>query len=415
MPAAVVGLFGKIVEASRAPRKGTKPVPVDLGQTAQPLAVGEDIFGESVPVLKTEPLEPTKQISSRSLVENWRDDVRQAHQEEQAQRKEEALISFDEPQENPACDSDLLAAAHLDMGMTAGADDQQKSDARGRFDSSDDLICLETAPQPGASLPLRQTAPSRKPTPQTPTDRLSQPPGADWTQEQSQSLLDSPVPPLACADIQPARTPALEPTRLVPPEKAAEPPTRDMSSKKSHILKLAENRAEDVASILELAPGHVSVELKFGCFYLKDLSHSQIDVGSGPYWGTAEMLESLNGDDIPPSCIGFSTALTTCGPDIEDLVKMRPSGEPPWVHFETQVWYEFSLSSEEQAPFVVEVDAETFNACCRGVEKELGDVYLHCVRRPWDMRIGVTQQTALSHSPLHVAIADALVASMNVR
>ncbi|KAM4055050.1 hypothetical protein HRG_005859 [Hirsutella rhossiliensis] len=413
LPTAVVNLFEKIVQASRTLRNGTSPnVPGNLGQNVRPIAPGgdtsvEDIFGESVPVLSAEPLEPAKQTSSRSLVETWRDGVRQAQQEKQVQsQEEEALISFDEPQEILPRESDLLAAAHLEMVM--GVKDQQTSDARGHFDTSDDLICLEPAPQPHA------LDPSLKQTLQQPIDLLSQPPCVDWSQELSLSILDSVVPPLAGLTIQQVQAPTLVTTCPAPPEKAVFTPSNGRPSRKSHILKLAEAHTKDLASILELSPGLVSIELKFGRFYLKNLSHSQVDIGSGPYWTMAEMLDSLNADDVPESCIGFSTALTTCGPDVDDLVEMHPPGEAPWVHFETQVCYEISCCLEDQAPFIVEIDAETFKTCCRGVEKELGDLYLHCVRRPWDMQVRVSQRTALNQSTLHVAIADALVASMNV-
>lgn len=415
-PTAVENLFAKILLASRAPCNGTSSnVPLDPVQNTQPIAPEEDVFGPSVPALSVEPLQPMQQASSRSLVENWRDGVMQAQQEEGVRcQAEEMLISFDEPQETPRRESELLAAAHQDMEMCAGPLGRRTNDARGGFDTSDDLICLEPASQSRPPHQPPSTSASLQQPSQMPPSMSRHAPVPERSLDQSMSLLDLAVPPLACLDIKHAPTPVLVTSSPRPPEPAESTTSTRQPSRKSHILKLAEAGVKDLASILELAPGQVSIELEFGRFYMKNLSHSLIDVGSGPHWTMADMLESLNADDVPGGCVGFSTALTSCGPDVEDLVKLCPRGEAPWVHFETKVWYEVFCVPEDQEPFIVEIDADSFRTNCRGVEKELGHLYLHCVRRPWDMRVRVAQKTALNHSPLHVAIADALVASICV-
>lgn len=64
-------------------------------------------------------------------------------------------------------------------------------------------------------------------------------------------------------------------------------------------MRLAEARIKSLAAALPLTPGIVSMELRFDRFYLTDLRHSEVDLGSGPYWTEADMLEFLNDDDMP--------------------------------------------------------------------------------------------------------------------
>lgn len=394
-PAAVGRLFLKIAEAALPPNNRAKsdlaPASAEKSGRAAPR---KGIFGANMPSKSSEvSLASAGPASTRSLVETWRDGVKQAQQEEE----EIALISFDEPQQVLTRNSDLLAAAQIEMKLGTEPHDQRTGDTCGRLDESEDLISFESASPINA--PPRALSP-------------------DCAREPDQSLLDLGVPPIECLAVQHDITPGLARTRFTLAEKATGAPTRRQLSKtqppcKSPALALTEASVKDLARILELAPGYVSIELNFGRFYLKNLSHSQVDVGSGPFWDMDQMLESLNADDVPRSCISFSTALTTCGPDMDELVKMQSCGRVPWEHLDTRVCYEISCSLEGQAPFI-ELDATTLEASCRGMEEELGACYAHCPCHSWDMRVAIARRSALDKSRLHTAIADALVASMNV-
>ncbi|POR39804.1 Uncharacterized protein TPAR_00024 [Tolypocladium paradoxum] len=186
------------------------------------------------------------------------------------------------------------------------------------------------------------------------------------------------------------------------------------SSTKSAMLTLTEARVKALASVLQLMPGNVSIDLNFGRFYLKDLSHSQVDVGAGPHWTIADILESLNANELPPQCLGFSTMLSTCGPDVDDLVEIQPPEEEKWSLCNTRVLYEFTCSMQGAGEFVVEVDSQTLEYGCRGLKEDLGHLYLHCVQRPWDLQVCVSRSTCLTKSPKHMAIGEALLASICV-
>ncbi|PNY22577.1 Uncharacterized protein TCAP_07099 [Tolypocladium capitatum] len=188
----------------------------------------------------------------------------------------------------------------------------------------------------------------------------------------------------------------------------------EAAAKKSGMLIQTEARVKDLASVLQLTPGNVSIDLNFGRFYLKDLSHSQVDVGAGPHWTVADMLENLNANELPPQCLGFSTILSTCGPDMDDLAGIQPPVEQKWSLCSTRVLYEFTCSIQGGDDFVVEVDSQTLEYGCRGLKEDLGHLYLHCVHRPWDMQVCVSRSTHLTKSPTHMAIGKALIASICV-
>ncbi|KYK56896.1 hypothetical protein DCS_03902 [Drechmeria coniospora] len=159
--------------------------------------------------------------------------------------------------------------------------------------------------------------------------------------------------------------------------------------KKKANLHEAKARVKDMAKILPFLPGRVSIGVKFGRIYVKDVSHSQVDVGTGPNFTMDEMLMMLYQQEHQ---LGFSTTLSTCGPDMDAFVRQQPRGEPSWLFSSpsTRVSYEFTCYSGVGDAFVVEVDAMTFDYAF------------------------ISRSTCLDSSPTHAAIGKALVASVSV-
>lgn len=174
-----------------------------------------------------------------------------------------------------------------------------------------------------------------------------------------------------------------------------------------------EARVRDVTAVLQFVPGHVSIDLRFGRFYLKDLSHSRVDVGSGPSFTAYDLATTLRG--IGRQRLGFSTVLSTHGSDMNDLVRIRPGAGQGWTLLDTLVQYEFLCTGQGNERFVVEIDGNSFERRCRGVREELGSVLVHCTQRSWDMKVCATRANCLGDSPRHAAIATALVASMCIK
>ncbi|KAL3964053.1 hypothetical protein ACCO45_001057 [Purpureocillium lilacinum] len=138
-----------------------------------------------------------------------------------------------------------------------------------------------------------------------------------------------------------------------------------------------------------------------------------LDFGSGPFYSAAELSDILH--DMDPASLGFSSALTTFGPDMERVVQARPPGEAAWRHLGTHVFYDFHCRDDSDTEFVVEVDAETFEFTCRGATKELRKLYLHGASRAWDMQVCASRAANLDSSTRYRAIGRAIVASICVK
>jgi len=195
--------------------------------------------------------------------------------------------------------------------------------------------------------------------------------------------------------------------------KLSSPVSRKGATAKNATQELAEAQLKSMAAVLQLAPGHVSIDLHFGRVYLMDVSHSQVDFGSGPFYSAAELSDILH--DMDPARLGFSSALTTFGPDMERVVQARPPGEAAWRHLGTHVFYDFHCRDDSDTEFVVEVDAETFEFTCRGATKELRKLYLHGASRAWDVQVCASRAANLDSSTRYRAIGRAIVASICVK
>ncbi|UNI14691.1 hypothetical protein JDV02_001293 [Purpureocillium takamizusanense] len=197
----------------------------------------------------------------------------------------------------------------------------------------------------------------------------------------------------------------------------AEKSSSRISRKAATVMNAARESAEaqlkSMSALLQLIPGHVALELHFGRIYLLDISHSLVDVGSGPAFSTTDLKDILH--DIGPKCLGFSSALTTYGPDMERAVQAKPQGAGAWQHLGTQVFYDFHCFDDSEIEFVIEVDASTFDFTCRGTKKELSRLFLHCASRAWDMQICATRAGNLDSSSKFRTIGRTIVASICAR
>ncbi|RDA94195.1 hypothetical protein CP533_6575 [Ophiocordyceps camponoti-saundersi (nom. inval.)] len=396
---------------------------------------------------------PAADVFDLSGVESWRDAVQQAHSREieesylppslmpslapsQPQSEPLSLIDLDPvmiPADDSERDSDLLRDVFCGPQVALGVEEEETRQQLDRlFLDTDDLICLNPTTRALSSTDARNQNP--KP-------------------EALSSLLDEDVPPeemqpsngqgVSPPELKPSNGRGVSPPELKPSNGRGGPPPvmkpnndREVSStqatplttvgvfvpktQKSHLLKMTETRVKELAGVLPLAPGLVSIELRFGRCYVNNLSPSQINNGHdrGPYFDDASSMNQILGR-LGERSFGFSTALSACGPDMDDFVQMHPPSERPWKLCGTEAWYEVvctpklkKLNGEAEAQMVVEIDAKTFEYRCRGMEQDLGCVYLHCVQRRWDMQVCISQRASLHDSPAHMAVAEALAASL---
>ncbi|RDA85637.1 hypothetical protein CP532_3536, partial [Ophiocordyceps camponoti-leonardi (nom. inval.)] len=384
-PSAVLDLFQSIVDANEAPQKAPQEEAPEEGPHDACQLGG---------------------LLGSSDVESWRINVQQAQSgetEELSQQASESqsLIDLDpvaDPVGGSERESDLLRDV-FGKPLSASCVQEETTQQVNSFLDSDDLICLNPTPQ----TPMATDAPK------------------DMKSDLPKSLLDDDAPPLP---IYVPPLPVGMSTRMqgrpASPTQAAPPHANGVSGRttpKSHLLKMTEARVKELAEVLPLAPGLVSIDLRFGRFYRKNLGANRINTshgrGHGPYWDDASSMVKVLGL-VEEGDVGFSTALSACGPDLEEFVQMHPPDESPWQLLDTEAWYEIActLNQDREAQMVVEVDAKTFEFRCRGIERELGSVYLHCVQRQWDAQVCISRRASLQNSPVHMAVAKALVASL---
>ncbi|PHH88197.1 hypothetical protein CDD83_7856 [Cordyceps sp. RAO-2017] len=402
----IADFLENVSQAQQEPKKGSDDDPWASTTTTAPVASATEQSSETLQI--------SEHCSVRNLVESWRDAVEQEKTDGleelwQLSNQVQGLISFDEPHQDRATSAyALLAAEMLEPNWEPQIVDPL---AQAYSNETEDLISFDEVKEPRPD-PFRPQGPAI---------------------DHDQSLLDTDSPNLAIPSIQHdvhvrstvdgvgkrgpemGHSPPTDPPGTQASAKAINGGSGDakQTTRKSRVLEMAEARVKALARLLPLTTGNVSIELKFGRFYRKNLSHSKIDFGSGPSCNLDEMLESLSTCSPWQNSIGFSGALTTCGPDADDLVKMSPPDEGGWLLLDTRTWYEISCSLEDRKAFIIDMDAETSTFRCRGAENELGCLYFHCVRRPWDMQVCISQNATLDKSRVHTAIAQALVASVS--
>ncbi|PHH67199.1 hypothetical protein CDD81_2968 [Ophiocordyceps australis] len=355
---------------------------------------------------------PSEDISTSNFVRNWIDDATCAKTTQQPQTED--LMSFEE-----------VLSSRAETICTNGS--------RDFAEQSGNLIDLEDEPQCNASLEL--------------TSCMQQPDLLDMSPP-SELLLD-PVEntfPTAFFGLQPdipkdirrtmdqradregrSSTPALKLEDGERPISAASwslglsrttrplLASQELLATNNTLLQLIKTKTKDLYSTLHLMPGIVSLDVKFGRVYIKDMSAALVSTGFGPYFLESQMMASLLVDQTQPSRFAFSTILSTAGFDADTLTELQPAKGGRWTSCDKEVWYEFECDSDEHGKFVVEMDAQTLEHRVRGPPHEVGTLNIHCVHRPWDIQVCVSHVQTLVKSPIHAAIADALAASVSIR
>lgn len=187
---------------------------------------------------------------------------------------------------------------------------------------------------------------------------------------------------------------------------------------KSDVLRHSEDRLKAMSQTLEHSPGHVSLEVIFGRIYIKKLAPSMVKDSTSEYsyQSVTEAANFLNGYKFPPDCVGFSPILSTMGGDADLLANITPPGDLPWCLAEREIWYDFQckLPDTRDAPFVLELNAKTFQYRCRGPRKELFSMYMHCPGRAWDMKACGARSSALGGEARFVKFVASLFEHMAI-
>ncbi|KAF5023319.1 hypothetical protein F66182_4627 [Fusarium sp. NRRL 66182] len=179
----------------------------------------------------------------------------------------------------------------------------------------------------------------------------------------------------------------------------------------AEIIVQAERKLSELVEILQVTPGRVNIEAKFGRLCLKDKMPALVNIGQGPTWSINSMLKSLNSDDAH---VGFYPILTTSGGEA-NLIPQFSSPKLAWVFDEKRVYYDFLCRANEcNSPLVVRVDAETFRHECLSLEQDISQAFVHCTQHAWDIKFAITR-TDLGAIPKDFEVfATSLVCSLSI-
>lgn len=163
-------------------------------------------------------------------------------------------------------------------------------------------------------------------------------------------------------------------------------------------LKVADGQLTTLSRALCVIPGRLQLEAKFGRLCVKNQHESNINIGKGPRFSADQVLDSLYDKGFNEKNVCFCTTLTAHGMDADSIPQTRLLGGAAWHLLGTQVFYDFRCKSARYGTVTVEVDAETFSYRCINEMQELSCVYIHCLKRAWDVKVSLSccEDTGLS-------------------
>ncbi|KAM5355739.1 hypothetical protein ACJ41O_002385 [Fusarium nematophilum] len=199
-------------------------------------------------------------------------------------------------------------------------------------------------------------------------------------------------------------------TRLVPGINPAPPPFVDCAA----VVEQAASELKRLLRVLQVMPGEIRLEAKFGRLCRKNLAPSLVNMGQGPSWSPTKVLETLNTEDLGQEQVGFYPILTTSDSEAYMIPQMSAS-KAPWMLAKKQVFYEVVCRARGQTgKYMVKVDAETFTHECLPATQEMSHVDVHCTQRAWDIRLSMTRMGVDAVPEEFKSFAAALVRSMSI-
>lgn len=189
------------------------------------------------------------------------------------------------------------------------------------------------------------------------------------------------------------------------------------SEKEAILLGSVRLRTKALAGVLQVTEGIVSLEIKFGRIYFKNMAASVVSNGTGPVAVIDGWLQMVaDAKRWPIGRNAFSPILTTRGADAEALVNTPAPGESDWTLSRTSTVYEFTchFENEPSGSFIVEVDAKKFVPRCRGPVEEVSSLFLHCPQRAWDLKVVATRCNSFRSSSRIYEFAENLVKTVGI-
>ncbi|KAJ4184206.1 hypothetical protein NW755_009212 [Fusarium falciforme] len=181
------------------------------------------------------------------------------------------------------------------------------------------------------------------------------------------------------------------------------------------VVAKAEGKLQELVRIIQVTPGLICLEAKFGRVCFKNQPPSLVNIGQGPAWSSESVLDRLNSNEHESQgTVGFYTILTTNGAEA-DLLSQLTASKTSWMLREKQVYYEIVCRSHDGVTsLVVKVDANTFEYECLPTTQELSHLYVHCARRAWDIKFAISRMDLEAVPEDFKLFARSLVDSMSI-
>nr|CEG05366.1 unnamed protein product [Fusarium clavum] len=192
----------------------------------------------------------------------------------------------------------------------------------------------------------------------------------------------------------------------------------------ARIFHEAEKKLQELVKVLQVVPGHISVQAKFGRLCIKGIPAAEVYMNPtpyGPFNTVGSVAKSLNGTNPP---VEFSPILTTSAAEA-NMISLVPGGRASWVLVGKRVFYEFVCVQEvyisgEAEPhchenrLVVNVDVDKFTHECLPLAHEVSRAFVHCTRRAWDIQLCISQRDMTQVTEDFEKFAASLVRSMDI-
>ncbi|KAH7170814.1 hypothetical protein EDB81DRAFT_876834 [Dactylonectria macrodidyma] len=173
--------------------------------------------------------------------------------------------------------------------------------------------------------------------------------------------------------------PGLEPRPMIIDQAG----TQSRRANSSKVIGDIETKVKEVFKVLQITPGQIRLEARFGRICINDVPGNNVNLGKGPSWDAREEPKFDDDDRI-----GFQTALTTNGAEADMIPGMFPSKGLPLALSDKQVYYDITCTSKDRDDvIVIEIDGSNFSYACQSPTQDFPGVYIHCAKRAWDIQL----------------------------
>lgn len=180
-------------------------------------------------------------------------------------------------------------------------------------------------------------------------------------------------------------------------------------------------------------PGKLAMRAEFGRIVFGGMDPSGLafndEHSPSNGWRESELLKRLNANFAGHENILFTKILSTFGADIEDMINTQVNGTRIWKQHPSRTWivYSFHCALRHRTDlnrFIVDIEddgtgGDSFSYTIRPSNRlhsadGLMPVYIHAIRRHWDLRILLTHANTGEIEKVYGRFAETLLQSLSI-